>query len=234
MSSPIGHSVAAALVYSFGDRALTQLKQKLWFVWLIVLASLPDLDYIVPFLNRAYYHNARVTHSFAFSLLLPICTIVGLWLVGYRGKKLKTLGLQAIAAGLSHLILDLLVGVTPLPLLFPLNSHLFKLPFGILPSSWTPDLTSYSHGFKPFFDLLPGSWTPSSKTYFLSRQIAIELGILLPWLWIGLERVSSGRRSLRRLSPREDDPNGNRTPGKIAILLSISLCFAIWAWHLPR
>lgn len=243
MSSPVGHSLAAAIIYFVRDRekiyertARTPIKlnSKVWFVWLIVLASIPDLDYVVPFLSRANYYNARVSHSFAFSLLFPFCTIVGLFLAGYRGKTLKILGWHAIAAGLSHLVLDLLVGVTPLPLFFPLNSHLFKLPFGILPSSWTPNPNDYSHWFKVLFESLPSSWMPNSKTYFLCRQIAIELGILFPWIWVS--RVCSQKRILSewRCDPKRICPKAARTVLKIALSLLISLGFTIWAWSLPR
>ncbi|MBE9115523.1 metal-dependent hydrolase [Lusitaniella coriacea LEGE 07157] len=200
MSSFIGHSIAATTIYYVRNRTLNEFKQKLWFVWLIVLASIPDLDYIVPFLNRAHYDNARVTHSFVFSLLFPFCTILGLFLAGSRGKSLKILGLQAIASGLSHLVLDLCVGVTPLPLLFPFSSHLFKLPFGFLPSA--------------------GKLNPTN--YFLYRNLAIELGFLLPLTGVSLICFQRGIGSC------------NRNILKIVVLLLISLGFAIWGWRLPR
>ncbi|MGD2179821.1 metal-dependent hydrolase [Lusitaniella coriacea] len=219
MSSPVGHSLAAAIIYFSRNK----FNSKLWLVWLVVLASIPDLDYVVPFLNRANYYNARVTHSFGFSLLLPFCTIFGLFLAGNRGKTLRILGLQAIAAGLSHLVLDLFVGVTPLPLFFPFNSHLFKLPFGILPSSWTPEPKQYFPWFQQLFQILPSSWMPNSKTYFLCRQILIELGILLPWIWMSWVCARNRIESLR-----------DRAILKITLSLLISLACTIWAWSLPR
>ncbi len=65
---------------------------------------------------------------------------------------------QVILAALSHLVLDLLVGVTPLPLLFPLSKIPFKLPWGILPSAGKIALNNY---------------------YFY-RNLLLEMGVLLP------------------------------------------------------
>jgi len=59
---------------------------------------------------------------------------------------------------LAHLILDLLTGVSSLPLLWPFTGELFKLPFGILPSAGRIALTN---------------------RYFY-RNLIIESGILLP------------------------------------------------------
>ena len=62
------------------------------------------------------------------------------------------------AAGLSHLVLDLLVGVMPLPLLWPLARTECRLPFGLLPSAGAIRL------FNPY----------------LYRNLLIEMGVLVP------------------------------------------------------
>ncbi|NEO85783.1 MAG: hypothetical protein F6J87_16255 [Spirulina sp. SIO3F2] len=56
------------------------------------------------------------------------------------------------------MLLDLLVGVTALPLFWPFDAHRFKLPFGLLPSAGKISL---------------------SNPYFYSN-LKIELGVLLP------------------------------------------------------
>ncbi len=92
------------------------------------------------------------------SLALPLCAILAL--------KLRPFGpysLQALLAGLSHVLLDLLVGVTQLPLLWPLSQRAFKLPFGVLPSAGSMRLDNY---------------------YFF-HNLVIELGVLVP-LYYGL------------------------------------------------
>ena len=119
---------------------------------------MPDIDYLIP--SLILQHNdrrVRTSHSFLGALIVPVCTILILWLLGKRGKTLKLMGLQAILAGLSHLLLDLLTGVLPLPLLYP-SLEVFRLPFGLLPSAGKIQLTNY----------------------LFYRNLSIELGVILP------------------------------------------------------
>ncbi len=44
-------------------------------MWLIALASAPDIDYLIPALNSSAHHGLGITHSIAFSLILPFCTM---------------------------------------------------------------------------------------------------------------------------------------------------------------
>lgn len=82
---------------------------------------------------------------------------------------------QVILAGLSHLLLDLLVGVTPLPLFWPLSNLTMRLPFGLLPSAGRIQLTN------PYF----------------YRNLLIELGILLPLSWLLLKLPHSQKRPIQ-------------------------------------
>jgi hypothetical protein len=59
--------------------------------------------------------------------------------------------------------MDMLVGVWPLPLLWPLSDQVFRLPFGILPSA-------------PVFNL---------SNPLMYRNLFMEVGILVP-LYAGL------------------------------------------------
>lgn len=173
MSSFIGHSVAALTVYvatesinssmSIGDRLKHfwhNKKEFLWLSWLIVVASIPDLDYVVKAWQSSNHQGLRITHSIFFSLIVPILTVALLLLLKIKRKKLWLFGIQVMLAGLSHLLLDLLVGVTPLPLLFPVVNIPFRLPFGILPSAGKIDFNNY---------------------YFY-RNLKLEMGVLLPIL----------------------------------------------------
>ena len=175
MSSFLGHSVAAITVYVATEsnillwfncakgkkNFLTNKKQSfLWLLWLIIIASVPDVDYVVEPWRSHNNQGLRITYSVLFSLIIPGLTIGILVIKGIRGKKLLLPSLQVILAGLSHLILDSLVGVTPLPLLFPITNVPFKLPFGILPSAGKIDLNNY---------------------YFY-RNLKLEMGVLLPIL----------------------------------------------------
>ncbi|HEV7892559.1 MAG TPA: metal-dependent hydrolase [Pyrinomonadaceae bacterium] len=163
MSSFLGHSLAA---YSLASAALyregSSPQRFMWAGWLIVLASAPDIDYLIPALNSRAHHGLRITHSVAFSLALPLCTAVALRLISRDGRKLKTLTVCAALAGLSHLVLDFLVGVTPLPLLWPFSAAAFASPAGILPSAGGVRLSNY---------------------YFY-RNLVIEMGILAPTLYV--------------------------------------------------
>jgi inner membrane protein len=164
MSSFIGHSLAGVTVYltmtesSFHRQPHIFQNELFWAAWLVIIACIPDIDYLIPSLIFQHAgHRSRTTHSFIGVLLIPVCTIIGLWLLGDRGKSLKFRSLQSILAGLSHLLLDLLTGVLPLPLLYP-SLEVFQLPFGLLPSAGKIQLTNY----------------------LFYRNILIELGVLLP------------------------------------------------------
>src|SRR5262249_44580906 len=73
-----------------------------------------------------------------------------------------SLGICAAMAGLSHLALDFPVGVTPLPLLWPLGDAAFVSPIGILPSAGRIRVLNY---------------------YFY-RNLLIEVGVLAPILYV--------------------------------------------------
>lgn len=160
MSSFLGHSLVASSIYWFAHPSQRNSSRKrfFWLLWLIVIASAPDIDYLVAAWNSAANQGLRITHSILFSLILPCCTIILLGFSGVRGRQLRSQSLQVILAGLSHLVLDLLVGVTPLPLLWPIALQRFKLPFGILPSAGRLQLSNY----------------------YLYRNLCIEMGVLVP------------------------------------------------------
>jgi inner membrane protein len=131
-------------------------------VWLIALASVPDIDYVIPALNSSAHHGLRITHSIAFSLILPLCTGCALYLWRTPEPQRRSLSICAALAGLSHLVLDFLVGVTPLPLLWPLADAAFVSPIGILPSAGR-------------------IWV---LNYYFYRNMLIEVGVLAPILYI--------------------------------------------------
>jgi inner membrane protein len=165
MSSFIGHSLAGLTVYLTTTELQVSRQFKWpnrynlpWLMWLVAIASMPDIDYIIPSLILQHNnYRVRTTHSFLGALIVPVCTILILWLLGKRGKALKLMSLQAILAGLSHLCLDLLTGVLPLPLLYP-SLEVFRLPFGLLPSAGKIQLTNY----------------------LFYRNLSIELGVIVP------------------------------------------------------
>ena len=161
MSSFIGHSLAALTIsidtnhhkdspyYNYGF---------LWIIWLIIIALIPDLDYIIPFLHPSANEGLRITHSLFLCQIIPLLTLIYLKFKGKNNTIFLIAAIQVILAGFSHIALDFLVGVTPLPLLYPLSNEVFKLPFGILPSAGKISLFNY----------------------YMYYNLGIELGILLP------------------------------------------------------
>lgn len=167
MSSIIGHSLTGAFVHGVGNGG--KKKGLLWLVWLVILAVAPDFEYVFPLLHKANHGGLRVSHSISFACLLPTVTIGMLWLLRERGRELAVRTIQAYIAGLSHVALDYLVGVHPMPLLWPFSDATFRCPSGMLPSAGAPSLTNF---------------------YFY-RNLTIELGILLPvyfTVWIAIHR----------------------------------------------
>jgi inner membrane protein len=62
-------------------------------------------------------------------------------------------------AGVSHILLDYLVGVHPSPLFWPISTEVYTCPVGILPSAGALDV----------------------RNPYLYRNLGIELGILVPF-----------------------------------------------------
>jgi inner membrane protein len=180
MSSFLGHSLAAYSLASAVRQSLASPSGRLsWAAWLIALASAPDIDYLIPALNSSANHGLRITHSIAFSLTLPLCTIGALYLARSPEHQRGLLSICAALAGLSHLVLDYLVGVTPLPLLWPLGDAAFVSPIGLLPSAGRMRVMNY---------------------YFY-RNLLIEVGVLTPILYVarGLYRGELGVENRARI-----------------------------------
>lgn len=211
MSSFAGHALAAATAYALGLRPGGTRGRPLWLTCLVVLAWAPDVDYLVRSLDRGPDHRLRITHSLAFGLLLPALTAGALRAAGVRGGTLVRLVVQAVGASLSHVVLDLLVGVTALPLFWPVSSARVRLPFGLLPSAGRLDLANP----------------------LLYRNMLIELGALLP-LAAAIVVAFGARRSARLPAGL-----GVRRPTRaraslIAGLLAVAAAFMAWAAMLPR
>ena len=173
MSSFLGHGLAGATVF-FCDRKLgrdlsaKKRDRAFWLLWLIILACLPDLDYIVPFFHPSNNQGIRITHSLLGSLILPCLTILALFFTVKNKNILKKYSVQSCCAGFSHILLDIFVGVTALPLFFPWSREVFKLSFGILPSAGKISL----------------------HNYYFYRNLYLESGVIIPliialilWIW---------------------------------------------------
>ena len=164
MSSFVGHSLAAWTIHKssgfFLNKAPTRLNRLLWLGWLIVVAVAPDLDHFIPALHSSVHEGLRITHSLLICQILPVLTTLFLWIWGQKAfgsllpaRALLIAGVKVSLVGFSQIILDLLVGVTPLPLLWPFSSQMFKLPFGVLPSAGKLQLSNYDLYYNLFIEL---------------------------------------------------------------------------------
>lgn len=166
MSSFVGHALSGLGVY-----AVTQPPKKLalrdvvWLGWVTFVALAPDLDYIFPalYVRRASTGVLRVTHSIVGCLLFPVLTLLVLSRLKLTREIRRLYAVQVVLAGLSHLGMDLLVGVASLPVLWPFTEQRFRLPFGILPSG-------------PAFRL---------DNVYMYRNLLMEAGALVP-LYAGI------------------------------------------------
>ncbi|HEX2202699.1 MAG TPA: metal-dependent hydrolase [Longimicrobium sp.] len=162
MSSFVGHALAPLIAYRATEPEGAP-PSRSWPLVLVALGLAPDVDYLLGGLILPGARPVRVTHSLLGSLVLPAAVVLaGMLARRWRRRRLALRGGQAAAAGLSHVALDLLVGVTPAALLWPLSNTTFRLPGGVLPSAGRLD---------------PGN-------PYLYRNLLLEMGVLLPLLGI--------------------------------------------------
>jgi inner membrane protein len=165
MSSFIGNTIAALTVYNLREPILQRKAQIWWIVVLVFCALAPDIDYLIPALDPlvtvatdprsqaicgwlgitclAGTLKIRLTHSLLGSLFFPGVAILMLRLLSRENQRLAALSIQAVGAVWSHLLLDMLVGVTAIPLLWPFSNIPMRLPFGILPSAGRISLSNF-------------------------------------------------------------------------------------------
>lgn len=155
MSSLFAHTlIGAALFTRIGK--VNSWKGVINCCFAAFLAMTPDIDYVIYWLFD-YRLNPRYTHSIFYCLL--ISAIFSLIKLAIAKNGMANLPYWLLwVAPLTHLAMDLLVGVYPMPLYWPLNPDLVVLPFGILPSAGRLNIFNY---------------------YFW-RNLFIESGILLP------------------------------------------------------
>jgi len=160
MSSFVGHSLTAVAVF------LARRKPKEDFSWtglfwlfcLGCAAVAPDLDYFFSFLHKSNYGGIRISNSFAYAMIFPTFVCLGMLLARMPREQFKLRAAQIYIAGLSHILLDYLVGVHPSPLFWPISDLTYVSPIGVLPSAGAISLTNF---------------------YFF-RNLGIELGVLVP------------------------------------------------------
>lgn len=155
MSSFIGHLSAGIAVYLGHSRWGSRQERHLLPLFAL-LAVLPDFDYFAWWLFKVG-QEPRLTHSLVFCLTAS--TLTWLLLRAWHGVEARTFALLCLAS-CSHPLLDLLVGVHPVPVFWPFPLPEVQSPVGLLPSA--------------------GHLNPAN--YYLWRNLLIECGVLLPVL----------------------------------------------------
>lgn len=155
MSSIIAHSLIGAAIGDNAKAAKTSDKAFL-YLFFVALSISPDLDYLAIWLLDVHV-DPRYSHSIAGCLLI---SLVGLFSKRYlfSNKLANAHSALIIITPMSHLVLDYFVGVHKNPLFWPISSELYTFSYGILPSAGRLDITNF---------------------YFW-RNLAIELGVLVP------------------------------------------------------
>jgi len=149
MSSFIGHLGAGVAVYLSHSRWRNRQERRLLPLFAL-LAVIPDVDYFGWWLFKVS-QEPRFTHSLVFCLAASALP----WSV-LRGGARTFLALCLAAC--SHPLLDLLVGVHPVPVFWPFPLPEIQSPVGLLPSA--------------------GHLDPAN--YYLWRNLLIECGVLMP------------------------------------------------------
>src|ERR1044071_3670994 len=115
MSSFLGHSLAAYSLFSIDRRGRASTPWRA--MWLPGAGGLPPPappHHPPPPPASPVHQGSRIAHSIAFSLILPLLSVGVVYFVKGLKSQRKLLSVCAVLAGLSHLFLDFLVGVTPL------------------------------------------------------------------------------------------------------------------------
>lgn len=135
MPTPVAHVLAGACVAALAARRLPAARALPVAAALVLAANLPDLDYLALVRGRAAmerFHQS-VFHSIGFvaTATLPLALLLR------RRLGISRAWLLLAAAGLTHLLLDLMVvDLKPpvgFPFFWPLSDERFHAPFTIFP-----------------------------------------------------------------------------------------------------
>jgi membrane-bound metal-dependent hydrolase YbcI (DUF457 family) len=158
MTTFFGHAATGAAIY-LGTNRLTEPHARWALPLLVFLAVAPDFDYIFLWLFNIS-PQPRISHSLSFCFIISSLTWALTIKLRHSVPRAPTLAIF-ILASVSHLALDLLVGVHSLPIFWPFTASEVILQIGILPST-IHVITFPNHYF----------W----------RNLFIECGVLLPFL----------------------------------------------------
>lgn len=186
MSSIIAHTALGATLGRLNRLSHISTLAIVGFCWL------PDVDYVFRFLFE-YDPAVRWSHSFVFILAvwLVFAGMTGVmsgWV--FRVDERKHVVMFALIGGLSHLGLDWMIGSSwGDPLFWPFDNTQQTSPFGILPSSPKPSMSSV-HFYRNHL-IEAGILGPIFACIVLRRQLTVlkivtALIIFIPFTWWGI------------------------------------------------
>lgn len=136
MSSMLGHACAGIIINNLEKSNRASSKKALLLILLIFLAMLPDIDVVLLLLSANITHRG-ITHSFLFVFVASL--IFSIIFCRYLDISFKILFGLFLAALLSHLVLDYLMGAGPSITLFaPFSSKGFIAPIQLVPCAYYP------------------------------------------------------------------------------------------------
>jgi membrane-bound metal-dependent hydrolase YbcI (DUF457 family) len=194
MPSPVGHILAGTAVYLTGTGR--ESRSRVTLVITLLGSILPDFDFLPGILIGdlpAFHHGA--SHSLAFAVLFGVIVFL---FIRRRHKDIAVrIGLLAVAAYASHVLLDLVSvneGARGVPILWPLSDHQFGFNLHLL-------------GHFRYSDTYRGIWTVVrwDNVSALSRELVVIGSLVLLLFW--LERRSTQQRAKRRSEANRDRTN---------------------------
>ena len=177
MASPYGHTLVGLTILNlWRPRLSMDLRGRYLYGWVILGASLPDLDFIPGLImgQGGRFHHG-IAHSIGFALLASLLIGVGAGLVRRGHRFFEAAGLSASLV-LSHLILDYFTEASKgFPLFWPFTEALFLSPFSIFPR-------------------VERTWGHPRLWHQIGLCLFVESFFLLP-LWLTWRRGEQGNKS---------------------------------------
>ena len=135
MPTPIGHSLAGAIIYAVSTKGKNLLKSWRWLVSCVAFAALADIDFLPGLFGRLELANRlhrHLTHTLLFAIAVSGIAF-GVLRILKRPRPVRGCFILFCCMG-SHILLDLLgkdfrppIGV---PFLSPFTAKSFKIPVG--------------------------------------------------------------------------------------------------------
>jgi inner membrane protein len=179
MATPVGHSLAGYLVFSWSDERRGPRRLR-WLLLYVCLANAADLDFLPGLLlGRPSLYHQGVSHSLGFALA------VGLAVAGvcrHWGKSFAAILALSCTAYVSHLAIDVLGSDTRppygIPILWPLSGAYYISP---VPVFWGVHHAGVAAGSMP-------EWLIALFHPYNLGAVALEVALLLPFAVLRLWR----------------------------------------------